>query len=199
MTRAIFEFNASAPIPECYTHSFVSQLRRYIFLPLCFLAGCANIPDSYAPPIQRKPLTGTEPSEVGHFVNLGDPAADAYIVRGVSSSAEAGSWRWTRKRAELRFFLDSTAHFNFKSNFSIADSTFQETGPVTISVYINDNLLDTIRCDAPGEKHIEKPVPEKFLRPKAVNLVAMEIDKVWVSKTDGAVLGFILTRAGFTQ
>ncbi len=130
---------------------------------------------------------------------MGDPNADAYIVRGVSSSAEAGSWRWTRKRAELRFFLDSTAHFNFKSDFSVADSTFQDTGPVTISVFINENLLDTIRCDTAGEKHFEKAVPESFLHAKSVNMAAMEIDKPWVSKTDGAVLGFILTRAGFTQ
>ena len=112
---------------------------------------------------------------------------------------EAASWRWTQKRAELRFFLDSTAHFNFKADFSVADSTFKDTGPVTISVFINDKLLDTIRCETSGEKHFEKAVPETFLHAKGVNMAAMEIDKPWVSKTDGAVLGFILTRAGFAQ
>jgi hypothetical protein len=37
-----------------------------------------------SPPIQRKPLTGTEPSPIGTFVNLGEPSADAYIVRDVT-------------------------------------------------------------------------------------------------------------------
>ena len=52
---------------------------------------------------------------------------------------------------------------------------------------------------AAGEKHFDKPVPANFLRARSVNFAALEIDKVWVSKTDGAILGFILTRAGFKQ
>jgi hypothetical protein len=177
----------------------VSELRLYIFLFLVLLTGCANIPDSYAPPVQRRPLSGTEPSPVGHFVNMSDPNAYAYIVKDVSEAAEAGSWRWARKHPELRFFLETTEHLNFKADFSVAESTFRDTGPVTISVLINGKLLDTIRCAEPGEKHFDKPVPAKLLRAKAMNFAALEVDKVWVSKTDGAVLGFILTRAGFTQ
>jgi len=177
----------------------VNPLRLSILLSFALLSGCANIPDSYAPPVQRRPLSGADPSPIGHFVTMSDPDADAYIVKDVSQAAEAGSWRWTRKRPELRFFLDSTEHLNFKVDLSIAETTLRETGPVTISISINGNLLDTIRYADAGEKHIDKPVPEKFLRAKAVNFAALEIDKVWVSKTDGAVLGFILTRAGFTQ
>ena len=173
------------------------EFRPYVLLPVCFLVGCATIPDSYAPPVQRKPLTGADPSPVGRFVHLAETDADSYIVRDVTAAAEAGSWRWTRKRPELRFFLDSIEHEDFKADFSIADATFKDTGPVTISVFINGNLLDTVRYAEPGEKHFSKPVPEKFLHPKALNFAVLEIDKVWVSKTDGAQLGFILMRAGF--
>jgi hypothetical protein len=162
------------------------------------LAGCANIPDSYAPPIQRKPLTGAEPSPIGTFVNLGEPSADAYIVRDVTGYADS-SWRWTRKRPELRFFLDSVEHLKFKADFSIADVTLKDTGPVTISVFINGHLLESLKYASSGRKEFEKPVPATFLLPKSVNFVALEIDKVWVSKTDGAVLGFILTSAGFSE
>ena len=31
------------------------------------------------------------------------------------------------------------------------------------------------------------------------NIVAIEADKVWTSKEDGATLGFILSRAGFVE
>ena len=176
----------------------MSEYRLYILLPLCLLSGCSNIPDSYAPPIQRKPLTGVEPSPIGTFVNLGEPNADAYIVRDITGYAES-SWRWTRKRPELRFFLDSTDHLKFKADFSLADVTFKETGPVTISIFINGHRLDSLKYGSAGRKEFEKPVPAAFLVPKSVNLAALEIDKVWVSKTDGAVLGFILTSAGFTE
>jgi hypothetical protein len=177
----------------------VSAFRLSILLPLFFLSGCANIPDSYAPPVQRKPLGGTEPNPIGHFVNMGDLNATAYIVKDVADGAEAGSWRWARKRPELRFFLDTIENLSFKADFSIAGTLLSETGPVTISIFINGNLLDTLKYAEAGEKHFEKPVPAKFLRAKSMNFAAMEIDKVWVSKTDGAVLGFILTRVGFTQ
>jgi hypothetical protein len=177
----------------------VSEYRPYILLSLCLLVGCANIPDSYAPPVQRKPLTGAEPSPIGTFVNLGDLDADAYIVRDVMGRDGSTPWRWTRKRPELRFFLDSIEHLKFKADLSIADVTLKETGPVAISVFINGNLLDKMKCPDAGRKQFEKPVPAAFLHPKAVNFAALEIDKVWVSKTDGAVLGFILTSAGFSE
>ena len=98
----------------------MSALQIYTLLSLSFLSGCANIPDSYAPPMQRKPLTGTEASPVGHFVTMSDPNSDAYIVKDVSPAAEAGTWRWTGKRPELRFYLETTEHLNFKADFSIA-------------------------------------------------------------------------------
>lgn len=183
--------------PGCYTHNFVKP-RFYFLISLCFLAGCVNIPDSYAPPVQRRPLAGAEPAPVGRFVNMADANAEAYIVKDVASGVEAGAWRWARKRPELRFFLDKTDHLNFKADFSVAGVTLKETGPVTISLFINGNLLDSVKCAEAGALHFDKPVPEKFLRANSVNFAAMEIDKVWVSKTDGAVLGFILTRAGFT-
>ena len=185
--------------PECYTHNFVTAFRLYILFLVCILSGCVNIPDSYAPPVQRKPLGGTEPNPIGHFVQMGDLNATAYIVKDVAEGAEAGSWRWARKRPELRFFLDNVDNLSFKVDFSIAESLLRETGPVTISVSINGNPLDTLKYSEAGEKHFEKPVPARFLRAKSMYFAAMEIDKVCVSKSDGAVLGFILTRAGFTQ
>jgi hypothetical protein len=176
----------------------VSGLRPHLFLSICLLAGCANFPDSYPPPVQRNPLPNSEPSPVGRFVNMADPDAAAYIVADIADPAPSNPWRWTRKRPELQFFLESTTNLSFKADFSIAESTFHDTGPVVISVFINGHLLGTMKGDSDGQKHFEKPVPAALLRPHALNLAALEIDKVWVSKLDGAVLGFILTSAGFT-
>jgi hypothetical protein len=182
----------------CYTHSFVNEFRRYVLLLFCVLAGCANIPDSYAPPMQRKPLTGSEPSAVGAFVNMGDPNAGAYIVRDITDSVE-GNWRWVRKRPELRFFLESVDNLTFKADFTVPGVILKDIGPVNISIFVNGKLLDTVHCADDQEKHFVKPVPASMLRANALNFVALETDKVYVAKADGAILGFILLRAGFGQ
>ncbi len=178
----------------------MSEFRLY-FLPLfCLLAGCANIPDFYPPPAQHKTLTAAaEPSPVGPFIEMGDLNAAAYIVHDIAGGVAADSWRWTGKRPELRFFLEHADGVKFKADFSVADATLKDTGPVTVSVFINGVLLGAVHCPTAGERHFEKPVPENLLHAGALNLAAMEVDKVWVSKLDGAALGFILTRAGFTQ
>ncbi len=176
----------------------MSEFRACLLLPLFFLTGCANIPDFYAPPVQRKPMSGAELRPVGRFVNLAENNAEAYIVHDVNRGAEGDLWRWTRKRPEMRFYLENIDHLQFSADWSIADTTFKDTGPVTVSIFINGNLLDKVPCDRPGEKHFSKPVPESFLRANTMNFAALEIDKMWTSPTDGVQLGFILIRAGFT-
>ena len=64
---------------------------------------------------------------------------------------------------------------------------------------MNDHALDSVRYTAAGEYHYEKAVPPEWVEPLKDTLLAASIDKVWVSPTDGARLGFILTRIGLTQ
>ena len=172
--------------------------RRFL-LAAVTLAGCTSIQDTYAPPIQRKPLNPSEPRAFGHFVNMNDPNAEAYFVKDVSPNLEGGAWRWTGKRPELKFFLDSVDNLSFVMDYTIAEPTFTSTGPVNISIFINGQLLERLHEKTHGERHFSKPAPPALLRKKGVNVVAMEIDKVWVSPADRAVLGFVLTRAGFRQ
>lgn len=166
-------------------------------LPLA-LTGCVNIPDSYAPPIQRKPLSTVEPRAFGHFVDMSDPNADAYILKDIQQAGEA-PWRWTLQRPELKFFLDSVDNLNLKIDYAVAEATFKTTGPVTATIFLNDKPFDKVRHENHGEQHYLKAVPAALLRAKTVNTLAIEVDKVWVSDSDGARLGLILTRAGFTQ
>ena len=49
-----------------------------------------------------------------------------------------------------------------------------------------------------GHSISKKAVPEEWLTPGADAMVGAEIDKVWISKEDGARLGFIITRIGLT-
>jgi hypothetical protein len=130
---------------------------------------------------------------------MSDPAASAYIVKDVSDSSEGLGWRWTHRRPELRFFLPTAEHLDFLMDFSLPEVTFRETGPVTLSFFINGKLFDRVLYEKAGEQHYRKPVPASFLNSGTVNVVAIEPDKVWVSKADGAQLGFVLVRAGFSE
>lgn len=163
------------------------------------LTGCVNISSTYQPPIERRATTGPGSAVLGSMVSMSDPDAMTYIVKDVSPTVESGAWRWAFKRPELRFALASVKDVKLVVDLAVAKETFDATGPVTISFFVNDRLLEAVRYDQPGAKHYEKLVPAGWLRPDAMTTVAVEIDKLYRSPQDGAELGFILTRAGFIQ
>lgn len=197
LARRTFQVFLPCPPGLRYTHCFVRRLA--LISPLLVLAACTSIPDTYAPPVQRRPLTGPEPSPVTHFTSMNAPGAEAHFVRGVSRHLEAGSWRWLEPLAELMFRLETTEHLRFVMEFAIPEVTFAQRGPVTISVTVNRHPLLSARYERGGEYRLEKPVPAEWLRTDMHNYVALEIDKPWIAPQDGAKLGFILKSAGFLQ
>ena len=172
--------------------------RRWLFFSLV-LAGCSRAPDWYPPPEQRSALQASDDGRIGRFIAMNAPNADAYLVRDISHYVEGGAWRWAGPHPQMRFFLETAHRLKFSLDFSVMQSTFQETGPVTLSFLINGHPFDKLRCDGPGDQHYEKPVPESLLYAGRENLVEIEPDKVWTSREDGAMLSVILIRAGFVE
>jgi hypothetical protein len=160
-------------------------------------AACVGIQDTYAPPDQRKPLSVEDASTLKAFIKMNEPSAPIHFVRDIGQDLQSGTWRWTQQRPTLMFSIPTTKDQKFSSDFVIAETTFQKTGPVTISITINDHLLDKTTYAKSGQQHFEKAVPELWLRMKPENIVTMEIDKLFISPSDKAPFGFILTNAGF--
>ena len=129
---------------------------------------------------------------------MADPNAAAYLVQGVADHGP-GTWRWVFDHPVLRFFVPAAPRLQFTMEFTLPESTFRDTGPVTLSISLNGNLLDRLRCDKPGQQVYTHPVPAELLHADAINLVAIDPHPVWVSPSDGGRLGFILSRAGFTE
>jgi len=171
--------------------------RLSLLLPALAMVGCVGIQEAYAPPEQRKPLSVEDPSPLKAFIHMNDPWAPSHFIRDIGQELQGGTWRWTQQRPTMMFLVNSTKGQKFSSDFTIAELTLQQTGPVTISVTINDHLLDKATYAKSGYQHIEKEVPEAWLHAKAENIVVMEIDKLWVAPADKATFGFILTTAGF--
>lgn len=166
---------------------------------LLLAAGCARAPDSYPPPMQRKPLPDLEETPSGMLVAMNDPNAALYLVRDISPGLEGGRWRWTNQRPELKLYLTSTENLKLVWEFAIVETTFRTTGPVTVSFFVNGRPAGALSCPRPGDYRFEQPVPPDLLRPNAYNSIAAQADKLWVSPEDGVKLGFTLTRAGFLK
>lgn len=155
------------------------------------------MPEPYRPPVQREPFENFRPYRISRIVEMADGDADAHIVRDIGGPA--GNWRWTNQRPAVRVIPRGNENLRYLTDFTIADVTFNETGAVTVSFFVNDHKLDAVRYDAPGDKHFEAPVPAEWVTPGAETIVSAEVDKVWTAPADGAKLGLILTRLGLTQ
>ena len=177
---------------------FVTRSLILALLPMAWLGGCNRLPESFPPPAQRPALFVPKSGALGLFLSMTDPNADAYLVKDVAASGP-GTWRWAFAHPVLRFDLPEAAKMNFTLDFAIPERTMRDTGPVTLTIRINGRLLDRPLFDKPGELHYAHLVPAEMLRPNAINEVAIDPDPVWVSKADGGKLGFILSRAGFTE
>lgn len=164
-----------------------------------FLTGCVSIPDSYAPPMQRKPLTDASQQTTGQFIQMNDPDAPLHIVRDVSPAVEGTGWRWVYQRPEFKFTLTSTQGLRFVMDYTVPDVTFKDTGPTQIAITVNGHLLDTIHVTKSGDQRFEKSVPAEWLQTGTENHVVAEVDKTYLPPNGGVKLGFVLTRAGFIQ
>jgi hypothetical protein len=176
----------------------VLRLRILIaVVPALVGARCNPLPD-YPPPPQRESLVRPEATALSYFLNVANPNADAYIVKGIGDKTESGGFRWAFAHPVLRFLVPPMDHPKFLMDFALPEPTFRVTGPVTLTFAINGRFFDKRRFVEMGQQHYEREVPDGFLMFSSVNLVSIDPDKVFVAG-DGAKLGFPFLRAGFVE
>lgn len=124
--------------------------------------------------------------------------APVSIVRDVAPDVQAGAWRWASPHAELRFYLESTAGWKAKADYSIARVVLDQAGPVKLTFFVNNTSLDSIRYDHDGTFTWEKPVPASVLVAGGLNYIRIETDKS-IPGAGGRPISFILTAAGFVR
>ena len=167
-------------------------------LSLLFFTACVKQDEIYAPPYQRRPLAGPDTSRLKHFIAMNDPDAPAHLVRDVHSELQGGLWRWTGQRPLIRFILPRGAkRLKFIMDFAIPDDVMKQTGPLTVTYFINTHQIDQITYSKPGDQHFEKAVEPGWLA-DLDNVASAELSKVFVGE-DGARLGLALVRAGFRE
>jgi hypothetical protein len=162
------------------------------------VSSCQNMPEPYAPPVQRQPFEDARPHRMSRMVVVADSDSAAHFVQDIAGGGPA-PWKWTNQKPTVKVTPRTNQGLRYTIDFSLPEVTFKVTGPVTLSFLVNDHVLESVRYTASGEYHYEKAVPPEWVEPLKDTMLAAEIDKVWVSPTDGARLGFILTRIGLTQ
>ncbi len=135
---------------------------------------------------------------MSRIVDMADQDSPPHIVGDISPGQPA-QWRWTFQKPTVEVVPRTNQGLRYTIDFSLPEVTFKVTGPVTLTFLVNDHALGSVRYTASGEYHYEKPVPPEWVEPLKDTMLAASIDKVWVAPTDGAKLGFILTRIGLTQ
>jgi len=162
------------------------------------VSSCQNMPEPYAPPVQRQPFEEGRPHRMSYMVEMSDANSMPRIVQDISPGGPA-PWRWTFQKPTVKVTPRTNQRLLYTIDFSLPEVTFKVTGPVTLTFLVNDHALDSVRYTASGDYHYEKAVPPEWVEPMKDTLLAASIDKVWVAPADGAKLGFILTRIGLTQ
>jgi hypothetical protein len=161
------------------------------------VAGCNQLPD-YPPPPQRESLVRPDRAALSYFLNMASANASAYIVQDIGDRTESRGFRWAFAHPVLRFLVPPMDHPKFLMDFALPESTFRVTGPDTLTFSLNGQFFDRRRFAEMGQQHYEREMPDGFLRFGAVNLVAIDPDKVYVAE-DGVKLGFPVTRVGFVE
>lgn len=176
------------------------MLPALLFLLLILTCACNRGPVYYPPPEQRHPVEAQAPAmRASMMINMNDDDAPLHFVQDISSALEGSTWRWTKKRPTVKLLLVKTKDLKYVVDFTLADATMQQTGPVTVSFFVGDRLLDKIHYAKPGYQHYEKPIDPAWVQTVTDTLVSAEVDKTYKDSRDGAVLGFILTRMGFER
>lgn len=150
-------------------------------------------------PPQDEYSPATDPGLPPTFVTMGDQRSSDCIVSDVSATVESGGWRWTYREPTLKFYLPRYQKQRFVMDFFISETTFKDTGPVTLSVYVNRRFLTRLHCIRPGSYHLDEPVAAAWLQWANPVIVQAVLDKIWVAPADGARLGYALEGAGFLE
>lgn len=168
-------------------------LAPYVAALATLCTACSRHAEWTALPEQRKPL----PLHRGTMVSMDDRDFDDYEPRDIAPAVKGIFWRWSYDRPELSIWVNQAAGIKCAADFGIVAETFKTTGPVTVTIFVNQRVAALKRYAKPGDYHLEGPVPPEWIHAPGIATIALEARPIWVAPTDHQHLGIVLVRAGF--
>lgn len=117
-------------------------------------------------------------------------------MRDVRLDARIASW--TGAHPAFQFTPSSAENLDFYLEFGISQTTFNDTGPVTLTIRINGEVIDSPRFTKAEEYEYSHPVTPALLRARSPVLAEVDIDPAWIAP-DKEKLGILLYTAGFVE
>jgi hypothetical protein len=164
---------------------------------LLFMTGCVPTPERYPVPAQHNPVNGPEKLAYTEYVRAGDPDADSYIIKDIKGLE--GTFRWTASNPQLRFYLTKIEQTSFRLELGVHPVTLKDTGPLRLTIFINDHELAQLTYEKAGDTEFDKEVPAAWLLQDADNFVSIRVENPWLAPGDNVYLGFVFRGAGFVQ
>lgn len=169
-------------------------MRRLSAVLLCALATTAcKTPE-------RVRITQTQDSEPGlrSIVHVSDPQTSQQLVSGFHA-LEGNAWRWTKGKFSVTLRPPRNANKDgafLVLRLSVAESTIQHLGSVTLSAKVNGTALPTETYTKNGDYTYKHEVPPAALNADAVS-VEFSLDKfLEAGKVEIRELGIIVAMIG---
>jgi len=183
------------------TQGIVAGMKRRLAIAVVAVLpeiGCQNMPEPYAPPVQRPAVENFHPYRMQAIVSMSDDDAQTHFVQDLTPLATS-TWRWTGQKPTIRLKARTGEDLRYSIDFVLPEANFRETGPVNIAFLVNDRVLDRVHYGSAGDQHFEKPIPEGWVTAGQDITVGAEVDKVTVDPQKGLKLGMVLVRIGIIQ
>lgn len=158
------------------------------------LAGCGGL----VPMPEQQPVVQAEdPPDPRFLVRVIVPSSSRRIVKDIDGPPAL--YRWTGAEPTVKVKLPDGDPWLAQMELAVAEATLKETGPVTVSLWVNGREIGQARYEKPGEQTLSIPLPKDVLPNGGEATLMARIDPVWVAPSDGAKLGVLLKAMGFAR
>jgi hypothetical protein len=161
------------------------------------LSACGRGVSSVHPPDQFAMPGGLDPQPEVRLITMNGIDAKLAVLAGVDGAGTGEERKWTADKARFRFRVGSFGHRDFYMRYSVHPVTFQQTGPVRLSIAVNGVAFDSFRKDAPGDFEYRRAADDIGIPPYQPFEISIAVDPPYVAPDDGAKMGILLTSIGF--
>jgi hypothetical protein len=130
---------------------------------------------------------------------VGRSGGSAHFLTEVMERPDEDPQRWTFVRPAFVFDVANRVNLRFRVEFRLPAITFQQTGPIRMTVWINGRALGSRSYTSPEDNSFEQAVPPEWIRGDGLTLVETTLDKYYVSEQDHQRLGYLFLRGGFVN
>ncbi|MCS7023375.1 MAG: hypothetical protein NZV14_01130 [Bryobacteraceae bacterium] len=156
-------------------------------------------PSCNKPKRVRATVSGEDDTGLRSVLHVADPKCAVQLLRGFHE-VEGNAWRWTKGRfaVTLRPPYQGEKHGAYLVvRLSVAESTIQRLGSVTLSANVNGHPVPSETYDRTGDFLYRREVPASALQAEAVQ-VEFSLDKFLAAgQVEDRELGVIVSVIGF--